>query len=51
MAKKPNVKIPKDLVKLITKIMKNDVSKTTRAGRDLTRITSRSIGMGIQVEN
>ena len=44
--KKPTIKIPKDLVKLITKIMKNDVSKTTRAGRDLTRITSRSIGMG-----
>jgi hypothetical protein len=47
--KKPAIKIPKPpkgLVDLIAKIVKNDASKTTRAGRDLTRITSRSIGMG-----
>lgn len=46
MASKPNVKIPKDLVKLIAKIMKNDATKSTRGGRELGRIGKNAISLG-----
>ena len=45
--RQPNIKIPiGDLAKIIAKIMRQDATKTTKAGRELTRIASRGIGAG-----
>jgi hypothetical protein len=45
--RQPNIKIPiGDLAKIIAKVLSKDATKTTKAGRELTRIASRGIGAG-----